>query len=37
VNSIVSSNEMRWNEEIAYEAVIRMIEEGDSSGVSVGR
>ena len=37
INSIVSSKDMMWNEAIAYEAVIRMIEQEDSNGISVGR
>lgn len=37
INSIVSSKDMMWNEVIAYEAVIRMIEQEDSNGISVGR
>jgi hypothetical protein len=37
INSMISSKEYQWNEAIAYEAVIRMIDDEDINEMSVGR
>jgi hypothetical protein len=34
---MISSKEHQWNEAIAYEAVIRMIDDEDINEISVGR
>jgi hypothetical protein len=37
INNMIGSKEHQWNEAIAYEAVIRMIDDKDTCEISVGR
>ena len=37
INNMIGSKENQWNEAIAYEAVIRMIDDEDINDISVGR